>query len=167
MSNPINDVMSTAMSSIKEMVDVNTVIGEAVQTPDGSVIIPICKVCFGISSGGGEYQGSIDFSNPMAGVSKPLDDKFVVPVKYPFAGGCATGVSITPTAFIKSGAGEVQLVPIDSSNTLDKLVNMVPDLFNKIMNLISEKTGRSQSESRNNSSGGADASAAEFYAPEE
>ena len=52
-------------------------------------------------------------------------------------------------------------------NTLDKLVNMVPDLFNKIMNLISEKTGRSQSESRNNSSGGADASAAEFYAPEE
>lgn len=164
MSNPINDVMSTAMSSIKEMVDVNTVIGDAVQTPDGSVIIPICKVCFGIASGGGEYQGNIDFSNPMAGVNKPLDDKFVVPVKYPFAGGCATGVSITPTAFIKSGAGEVQLVPIDSSNTLDKLVNMVPDLFNKIMNLISEKTCQ---QAGTGGSDRADDPAAEAYAPEE
>ena len=158
MSNPINDVMSTAMSSIKEMVDVNTVIGEAVQTPDGSVIIPICKVCFGIASGGGEYQGNIDFSNP---INKPIDDKFVVPVKYPFAGGCATGVSITPTAFIKSGAGEVQLVPIDSNNTLDKLVNMVPDLFNKIMNLISEKANQSQSGNSNSNSVN-DAAASEY-----
>lgn len=133
------------------MVDVNTVIGDAVQTPDGSVIIPICKVTFGIASGGGEYQGNIDFANPMAGVNKPLDEKFVVPVKYPFAGGCATGVSITPTAFIKSGAGEVQLVPIDSSSTLDKLVNMIPDLFNKIMNLISEKTNQAQSGSQSQS----------------
>ena len=48
MSNPINDVMNTSMSGIKNMVDVNTVIGDAVQTPDGSVIIPVCKVCFAI-----------------------------------------------------------------------------------------------------------------------
>ena len=100
-------------------------------------------------------------SNPMAGVNKPIDDKFVVPVKYPFAGGCATGVSITPTAFIKSGAGEVQLVPIDSNNTLDKLVNMVPDLFNKIMNLISEKANQSQSGNSNSNSVN-DAAASEY-----
>lgn len=143
MANPINDVMSTAMSSIKEMVDVNTVIGNAVQTPDGSVIIPICKVCFGIATGGAEYQGSIDFSNPVTGPTKPLDDKFIVPVKYPFAGGCATGVSITPIAFIKSGPGEAQLIPINSDSTLDKLVSAVPDLFTKILDIIENKVNSS------------------------
>lgn len=151
MSNPINDVMNTSMSGIKNMVDVNTVIGDAVQTPDGSVIIPVCKVCFGIATGGAEYNGNLDFSNPITGPGKPLDDKFIVPVKYPFAGGCATGVSITPVAFIKSGDGNVQLIPVDSNNTLDKLINMIPDLFNKILTVIedkmSEKNSRSQKES--------------------
>ena len=160
MSNPINDVMSTAMNSIKEMIDVNTVVGDAVQTPDGSVIIPICKVCFGIASGGGEYQGSLDFTNPLPNAGKPLDDKFVAAVKYPFAGGCATGVSITPTAFIKSGDGQVQLVPVDSSTTLDKLVNMIPDLFNKVACLISEKCSCSKN-------GGKDAEGAESGENEE
>lgn len=147
MSNPINEVMSTAMSNIKEMVDVNTVIGDAVQTPDGSVIIPICKVCFGIASGGGEYKGNLDFTNPMPITAKPLDDKFLAAVKYPFAGGCAAGVSIVPTAFIKSGDGQVQLVPVDSETALDRLINMIPDLFNKIMCLISEKCSCKESES--------------------
>ena len=95
----------------------------------------------------------IDFSNPITGPSKPLDDKFIVPVKYPFAGGCATGVSITPIAFIKSGDGNVQLIPVDSNDTLEKLVNLIPDLFNKILTVIEDKMGeknyRSQSESGN------------------
>lgn len=146
MTNPINDIMATSMSSIKEMVDVNTVIGDAVQTPDGSVIIPICKVCFGIATGGAEYQGSIDFANPVTGPSKPLDDKFIVSVKYPFAGGCATGVSITPIAFIKSGDGEAQLIPINSDSTLDKLVNMIPDLFTKILNIVENKISNTQND---------------------
>lgn len=146
MSNPINDVMSTSMNGIKSLVDVNTIIGDAVQTPDGTVIIPICKVCFGIASGGAEYKGNIDFSNPITGPSKPLDDKFIVPVKYPFAGGCATGVSITPVAFIKAGNGNLQLVPVDSNNTLEKLVNMVPDVIDKIVSVIDKKLNQEQSE---------------------
>lgn len=146
MSNPINDVMSTSMNGIKSLVDVNTIIGDAVQTPDGTVIIPICKVCFGIASGGAEYKGNIDFSNPITGPSKPLDDKFIVPVKYPFAGGCATGVSITPVAFIKAGNGNLQLVPVDSNNTLEKLVNMVPDVLDKIVSVIDKKLNQEQSE---------------------
>ncbi len=125
MPNQINEVMSTAMNSIKEMVDVNTVIGDAVQTPDGTVIIPVCKVCFGIASGGGEYKGSDDISAAEA--------------RYPFAGGCAAGVSIIPTAFLKSGSDSVQLLPVDSETTLDRLVNMIPDLLNKITCLISHK----------------------------
>ncbi len=147
MSNQINDIMSTALSNIKEIVDVNTVIGDAVQTPDGAVIIPICKICFGIATGGAEYNGTVDFTNPTGGADKRLDDKFIVPVKYPFAGGCATGVSITPTAFIKSYNGEVQLIHIDSENTIEKLLNMVPNLFDKICSSLEEKKNRLHEES--------------------
>ena len=118
------------------------------QTPDGSVIIPVCKVCFGIATGGAEYKGNLDFSNPITGPGKPLDDKFIVPVKYPFAGGCATGVSITPVAFIKSGDGNVQLIPVDCNNTLEKLINMIPDLFEKIMSRL-QKNESGQDESEN------------------
>ena len=151
MSNPINDVTITSMNGIKEMIDVNTVIGDAVQTPDGSVIIPVCKVCFGLTAGGAQYSGNLDFSNPITGPGKPLDDKFIVPVKYPFAGGCATGVSITPVAFIKSGDGNVQLIPVDSNDTLEKLVNLIPDLFNKILTVIEDKMCEKNCHSQNES----------------
>lgn len=156
MSNPINDIMTTSMNGIKDMVDVNTVIGDAVQTPDGSVIIPVCKVCFGIATGGAEYNGSIDFTNPVTGPVKPLDDKFIVPVKYPFAGGCATGVSITPVAFIKSGGGNVQLIPIDNNNTVEKLINLIPDLLNKILTVLENKMGEKNSRSQEDESGACD-----------
>lgn len=150
MSNQINDIMATSLSNIKEIVDVNTVIGDAVQTPDGAVIIPICKICFGIATGGAEYQGSIDFSNTTQLNEKRLDDKFIVPVKYPFAGGCATGVSIIPTAFIKSANGEVELININSESNIEKLLNAVPDLFEKIYNSISKKNRQPQSEDGDN-----------------
>lgn len=150
MSNQINDIMATSLSNIKEIVDVNTVIGDAVQTPDGSVIIPICKICFGIATGGAEYKGSIDFANYTNAMDKKSDDKFVVPVKYPFAGGCATGVSIIPTAFIKSANGEIHLINIDSENTSEKLLNLVPDLFDKIIKVLENKKNRSQEESGEN-----------------
>lgn len=153
MSNPINDVTISSMNGIKEMIDVNTVIGDAVQTPDGSVIIPVCKVCFGLTAGGAQYSGNLDFSNPITGPGKPLDDKFIVPVKYPFAGGCATGVSITPVAFIKSGDGNVQLIPVDSNNTLEKLVNLIPDLFNKILTIMEEKMGQKNCRPQEDESG--------------
>lgn len=156
MSNPINDVTITSMNGIKEMIDVNTVIGDAVQTPDGSVIIPVCKVCFGLTAGGAQYSGNLDFSNPITGPGKPLDDKFIVPVKYPFAGGCATGVSITPVAFIKSGDGNVQLIPVDSNNTVEKLVNMIPDLFNKILTVLEDKMGQKNCRPQDDKSGNCD-----------
>ena len=139
MSNhPINSLMETAMQSIKEMVDVNTIIGDAVQTPDGFVIIPVSKVSFGLAAGGGEYGGNIDFAESTPG-TKPLDEKFIVPVKYPFAGGSGAGVSISPVAFIIAGAGNVQLIPINNSTVIEKLVNMIPDVINKINTMITDK----------------------------
>ena len=57
---PIEALMTTAMQSIKEMVDVNTIVGDAVQAPDGTVIIPISKVNFGFAAGGGEYNYTVN-----------------------------------------------------------------------------------------------------------
>ena len=99
----------------KDMVDVNTIIGDPVQTPDGFVILPISKVSFGLAAGGGEYYGDIDFSESTKGNS-PLDDKLIT-LSYPFAGGSGAGVCITPVAFMVVGGGDVQLLPV-ASNTL-------------------------------------------------
>ena len=53
---PIQGLMKTAMEAIKDMVDVNTIVGDAVETPDGNVIVPISRVSFGFLAGGSEYE---------------------------------------------------------------------------------------------------------------
>ena len=78
---PIESLMSTSMESIREMVDVNTVVGDPVKTQDGSTIIPISRVSFGFVAGGGEYAG---------GIAHPQTDSL------PFAGGAGAGVSLQP-----------------------------------------------------------------------
>ena len=88
---PIENLMSTTMENIRDMVDVNTVIGDPVQTPDGSTVIPVSRVSFGFVSGGGEY-----------GTTQP---------KLPFAGGAGTGVSVNPMGFLVVNDGDVKLLP--------------------------------------------------------
>lgn len=77
---PIESLMGTSMESIREMVDVNTVVGDPVQTQDGSTIIPISKVSFGFVAGGGEYT---------CGAMRQQAEEM------PFAGGAGAGVSVT------------------------------------------------------------------------
>ena len=55
---PIENIMTTTMDSIRDMVDVNTVIGEPITTADGSTVIPVSKVSFGFVAGGGEYDAA-------------------------------------------------------------------------------------------------------------
>ena len=130
---PINNIMDTAVVNIKEMINVDTIIGNPVDTPDGSVIIPVSKVSFGLAAGGGEYCGAVDFSEQHS------SDKVIAPVKYPFAGGSGAGVSINPTAFIVSNAQGVKLMPISECSGVDKLIDFVPDVINKIYDLINKK----------------------------
>jgi sporulation protein YtfJ len=141
---PINGLMNTALNSIKDMVDVNTIVGDPVQSPDGSVIIPISKVSFGLAAGGGEYGGNVDFAESTE--SKENNGKYITPVKYPFAGGSGAGVSICPVAFLIVGTGSVQLLPVDNNNVVDKLVDMVPDLINKINGFVQKKTDKDMAE---------------------
>lgn len=108
------------------------------QTPDGSVIIPISRVSFGLAAGGAEYGGAVDFAEA-AEAPAPLKDKLITPVKYPFAGGTGAGVSISPVAFIISTNNEVKVLPITNCTVTEKLVDMIPGAIDKINNIITSK----------------------------
>jgi sporulation protein YtfJ len=132
---PIEGLMTTAMESIKEMVDVNTIVGDAVQAPDGTVIIPISRVTFGFTAGGGEY-GKSRTERSKTGYD---DDDDEVHGKYPFAGGSGAGVSIHPVAFMVVGNGQIRLLPVNLNSSLDKIIDLIPDLVRKLNETVRKK----------------------------
>ncbi len=123
---PINGIMSTAMENLKTMVDVDTIVGNPVTANDGSVIIPISKVSFGLAAGGGEYSG-----------------KFAEKAN-PFAGGVGAGVTITPVAFLVATNDNVKLLPMDGDNAASKLVDYIPVAVNKVCDFFSKKSEKSE-----------------------
>ena len=115
---PINNLMSTVMENIKGMIDVNTIIGDPVETSNGTMIIPISKVGFGFAAGGSEIP------------SKTPGDK-------PFGGGSGAGVSISPIGFLVVTADQIKMVPVSSGNTpIDKLVDYIPVAIDKVNGMI-------------------------------
>ncbi|MBE6910929.1 MAG: sporulation protein YtfJ [Ruminococcaceae bacterium] len=110
----LNEVMKTTMDKIRSMVDVNTIIGDAITTPDGTTIIPISKVSFGFATGGS------DFDSKKEGVN--------------FGGGTGAGVTIKPEGFLVVNDGNVRLVPmaVAPSTTLDRLVELLPEIITKV-----------------------------------
>ena len=120
---PIEGLMLTAMNSIEDMVDVNTIIGEPIETSNGIVIIPISKVSFGFAAGGSEFKGeTIDEYT-----RKDKDEQ--IQYKLPFGGGSGAGVSINPVAFLVIQEGSVKLLPVNHSSAIDRVLDYVPDLF--------------------------------------
>jgi len=129
---PIEALMKTTMESIKEMVDVNTIVGDAVESPDGTVIIPISKVSFGFASGGGEYTDMKRKRNEENG-------ERIVKDKFPFAGGAGAGVSVQPVAFMVVGNGQMKLMSVDqNANLIDNLINSTPKMINSIQAAFSK-----------------------------
>lgn len=119
---PIENLMVTAMSSLRDMIDVNTILGDTVETKDGTTIIPVSKVCFGFAAGGSEFN-----TNKL--------NKYAENVKLPFGGGSGAGVNISPVAFLMVKDNNVKLLTIDADKPIDKLVDYVPDIVNKLANL--------------------------------
>ena len=122
---PIEKILNTSMNSIKDMIDVNTIVGDAIQASNNTVIIPISKVSFGFASGGSEFKGeTIDEYN-----KKDKDEQ--IQYRLPFGGGSGAGVSINPIAFLIVQADIVKLLPIDHSTPMDKILDYMPDLIEK------------------------------------
>jgi len=126
---PIQGLMETAMQSIKEMVDVNTIVGDAVEAPDGTVIIPISKVTFGFAAGGSEF-GSRSAEKGEGKEGGP---------KLPFGGGSGAGVTINPVAFMVVGQGQIKLLPVNTNSSVDKIIDLVPELIDKINESVRKK----------------------------
>lgn len=128
---PLSEVLESSLEKLKQLVDVNTIIGEPLTMPDGVTIIPISKVSFGFATGGSEFP-----------TAKPTS---------PFGGGSGGGVTIQPLAFLVISKGDVKLLQMQTAdNTADRMVNMMPGVIDKVSGIIQDqmakKTEKAQEE---------------------
>ena len=115
---PINSLMDTSMKKIKELIDVNTIIGDPITTPDGTTIIPVSKVTYGFASGGSDLPTKKDSRDC-------------------FGGGSGAGVTIQPVGFLSISKGNVKFIPIEKyDGAADRIVGMIPEAFDKISSFI-------------------------------
>lgn len=127
---PIEGLMVTAMNSIQDMIDVNTIIGEPIETSNNIIIIPISKVSFGFAAGGSEFKGeTVDEYTKK-------DKEEAIQYRLPFGGGSGAGVSINPIAFLVIQPNNVKLMPVNHSSSLDKLLDYMPDFMEKANNMM-------------------------------
>lgn len=119
---PLEGLMGTTIEKINQMVDVNTVIGNPITSPDGTIIIPVSKVSYGFASGGSSF----------AVKSAPNKDLF--------GGGAGAGVSINPIAFIVISNGDAKVLTIDEPNstTAEKAIAMAPEVIDKIVGIFNK-----------------------------
>ena len=121
MSQKLPNMLDNTIAKIREMVDVNSVIGDPITTPDGVTIIPVSKVSVGFGGGGSDFA------------TKNGDN--------PFGGGVGAGVKVTPIAFLIVKEGSVRMIPVATpANTpADRLVEMVPDTLDKLAAFIDSR----------------------------
>lgn len=120
MEQGVQGLLGVSMEKIREMVDVNTVIGDPISLPDGTVLIPVSKVSYGFAAGGSDLPSKTQTAL--------------------FGGGSGAGIHITPIAFLVVANGDVRMMPMVSKpDSNDKLVSMVPDLVDKVTGLFNKK----------------------------
>ncbi len=127
MSQTIPNMLENAIAKIREMVDVNSVIGDPITTQDGVTIIPVSKVSVGFAGGGSDY------------VSRNVNKQ-----ENPFGGGAGGGVKVTPVAFLIVKDGNVRMLPVatPANTTADRLVEQIPDTLDKISAFIDSRTAK-------------------------
>ena len=120
--NQVNNLLGVTMDKIKQMVDVNTVIGSPVTTPDGTTVIPVSRVSYGFASGGSDLPSK---TQPAAGL---------------FAGGSGAGITISPIAFLTIHQGNVRVLQIEPYlSSVDRALEKVPDVVDKVTSLFQKE----------------------------
>ena len=130
MSHNVPNMLESTIAKIREMVDVNSVIGNPITTPDGVTIIPVSKVSVGFGGGGSDFSNK----NPSA--------------EMPFGGGVGGGVKVSPIGFLIVKEGNVRMIPVASApnTTSERIAEMVPDLLDKVSALMDKKAGQAKAE---------------------
>ena len=125
MSEKLPNMLESTIAKLREMVDVNSVVGSPITTPAGVTIIPISKISVGFGGGGSDFAS-----------------KNATPGELPFGGGAGGGVKVIPVAFLIVKDGSVRILPISepASTTADRVVDMVPDVLDKVSDFIDSHT---------------------------
>ena len=132
MNHPLSDMMTNSMSKIRDMIDVNTVVGDPITTPGGVTIIPVTKVSIGYGGGGSDF----------AMKNRPANRD------NPFGGGAGAGIKITPVAFLFIRGEIVRVRPGagPASTSGDRLIELLPDLLEKGEAYFAEKKAAKEAE---------------------
>jgi len=127
MSQNLSNMIENTLAKVRDMISVNDVVGDPIVTADGVTIIPISKVSVGFGGGGSDF------------VSKNPNKQ-----ENPFGGGVGGGVKVTPIAFIVIKGDSVRMLPVatPANTTPDRIVEMVPDVLDKISNFIESHTDK-------------------------
>ena len=127
MEHPIGELMQTTLENIKDMVDVNTVIGEPIPAGDSGTIIPVSKVTFGFVAGGGDFDKN----------QLPEEEK-------PFAGGSGAGVSVQPVGFLVVQQDTVKVLPAQQFTAWERALNAAPQLLEDVKKLLQKQESAGQ-----------------------
>ncbi len=124
---PINEVLQTTMEKIHEIVDANTVVGQPIVTQDGVTLIPVSRLSFGFATGGSDFG-----KTPNAAKN--------------FGGGAGAGVNVFPVAFLIVKDGSVRLLPVapPPDDSVSRIVELVPEMFEKVTGYLDKKTAEKQ-----------------------
>ena len=125
---PITDLLGISMEKVKEMADVNAIIGDPIKLDDGTVIIPVSKVTYGFASGGSDLPSRYE--------------------KNLFGGGAGAGISINPEGFLViSPDGTAKMVQMNSGNDpISNAINTVPNIIDKVTGIMKKKKGGNSDE---------------------
>ena len=129
MEHPIGELMQTAMASIKDMVDVNTVVGQPVQAGTDATVIPISRVSFGYVTAGGDLSAQ----DKRSFTAQEAD--------FPFAGGSGAGVSVQPVGFLVVNGDSVRMLPAICQSVADRMVELIPTVMEDVKSLIAKPVG--------------------------
>lgn len=126
MSNPISEIMDLSLDNIRKIADASTVVGEPILCQDGTTVIPISRVKIGFAGGGSEFSGKSD--------------------TLPYGAGSGAGVTVTPVAFLISKEGSCRVLPIPEPavTSVDRIIELVPEIAQKVFDLIEEKKAKKE-----------------------
>ena len=127
---PIGNIMTATMENLRDMIDVNTVVGEAISTPDGSTVIPVSRVSFGFVAGGGEYACQGQPRPPVEG-DMPL----------PFAGGAGAGVTVSPLGFLVANGEQVRVLPALYGQPVERIIELIPQAMAELRHALKDEPG--------------------------
>ena len=125
MTHPLSEMITSTMEKLQTLIDTNTVIGDPVTTPDGTTVIPITRVTYGIAGGGSDFTTKTQRSNSAN----------------PFGGGAGASVTVTPVSFLIIKDGVSRMVPVaqPANTTFERIVEKTPEMVDKIMSFVETK----------------------------